>query len=374
MRAITRVTMSKLELLSQCQYWARQGIEWNEISGDDAALGTEVDDLFSSYVNTGKYSYAGTSPRTLLIFGQLKRWYDEHGLVGMRSQVVFGYRPDIDMGREIEALCGSPSRFYTLPEYRDNIGITDDEICGAADLVCFGEDLDGPFVDLADLKVRVGIDVKDATSQLSGLALAAARSYGIERARIRTLVADESRVEEREIWLDAFSLDAIAEQIKARVAGIEASEPQDGEHCSERYCSAILVCPKTAATIVQAEALIPAESLVRRLSGLTLHIATADQCADILVKKRILDAVGKSLGAAVEAFVGDEEHRLEDGSTLMKTYRNMPRTPAGAFEALARKLGATDEDIALCVTVVRENAGIKVVKPKAAKASRKRAA
>jgi len=374
---VTRVTLSKLALLFHCGAWARTHAQWHDPTSEYAALGNEIDAPFANYIRTGGKNPGPAifdDPRAQAMWRVARAWLDDNYVVGMRAQAVYAYDAEADKGREITPLPDAPPRFYALPEWRAKHGIADHEVCGSADLVCMGLDDDGAFVAIDDLKVRVGVDVKDATSQLSGLALAACRAYGVDRARIRTIIVDESRVSTIVQWLDEWSLVAVAEEIRTSLESIHDAQPAPGEWCADRYCPHLPFCLAKQQDIAEAEALVPADALVRRRGNLplTLTIQSPDHAADILARVRAAEKVLGMLKGAVGEYVGEEGRTLSDGSRLEHTYRTVSRVSSKAVEQLAREAGATDEQLALCVTTAREGAGIKVVA--AAKAKRGRAA
>jgi hypothetical protein len=359
-----RATASKAALLGKCQAWARGDAEWHEGPRDeDSERGVRLHSLGESIIKIEDWP-PGYEPEgdELVMARHLGSWIFNNRKPSWNSEVAFAWLPVLDVGRVI-----------VLEKHRGYAGVAlEGEMCGTADIVS----VEGDTVHIYDFKT--GWDIQYAPQQLRALALFAARAYGLERAAIHCVHVQATGVtvtgsSEEEGILDMFDLQAIAGELAELTGAIETSTPNPGDHCAELRCPAIAMCPATATTADEVEQLIPAAALVRH-EPMALTFRDADHCAAVLARKRALDKALEQIGEAVDAFVGDKEHPLRAGGTLKQTYRNMPRTPAGAYEALARRLGATDEDIALCVRVVRENAGIKVVKPKAVKASRKRAA
>lgn len=385
---VNRVTFSKVALLLGCGAWLREGAVWTEHSMYEKE-GNAIDAPFSAFVQSGgkvdAFAHAA-DPKLAQIWQATKEWLVANYRVGMRAQVVFAYDVEKDIGWEVVPLPDAPARFYADPEWREKHGIQPHEVCGAADLVFMGRDEQGDFVAVDDLKVKLGAEVKDATHQLGGLALAACRAYGLDRARIRTLIADERRVFEATVWLDEFDhLDAREDMARA-LARVDESEPTPGPWCTERYCPHIADCSAKQQDVTAAEQLVPVDALVKRRVDmpLTLTIASPDHAADVLARARAVERVAKMLKSAVGGYVDEymathidgngkpQGVPLSDGSTLQPTFRNMPRVNHAKIEQLAKDYGATDEDIASCVNVVREGAGLKVVA--AAKAKRGRAA
>lgn len=362
---MNRVTLSKMALLAACGAWARADAEWNEHSMYEAE-GNAIDKPFAEYVRTGGQAYAFTAvdnDKLVAIWRATLNWLRTNYRVGMRSQVVFAYDARADKGREIEPSFDAPDRFYAIAEWRARHGIAEHEVCGSADLVYMGIDDGGPFVAVDDLKVRLGPEVKDATEQLSGLALAACRAYGIDRARIRTLVASERDVTPIEAWLDEWDLADFAGKVNERLARVEESEPAPGEWCTDRYCPHIAACSAKQQDVSSVEALIPVDAIVRRRGDmpLTLAIQSPDHAADIFARAKAVERVAEMLKKAVEKYIGDGV-TLSDGDVLKPTFRRMPRVNNAKVEQLARDKGATDEEISLCITVALEGAGIRITK------------
>jgi hypothetical protein len=167
------------------------------------------------------------------------------------------------------------------------------------------------------------------------------------------------------VEFDEFALAAIRGEFAEYLSQVEGSEPTPGEHCTR--CSLAPVCPAGTAIV---QALIPVEALVKPGWGLT--IANADHAAWLLNHLRLVGASVEAVKEAVKAYVPKGGLVLSDGSLLYEATRNISRKNHAKVEALARALGATDEQIESCSAVVQESAGLKVRKPTATK--RKKAA
>jgi hypothetical protein len=210
-----------------------------------------------------------------------------------------------------------------------------------------------------------GYDVSHKHEQLRLQCVVAARAHGCSRA-VGQLVrfADDGAYPSPPVELDDFALAAIAGEFTEYLDEVDGSEPAPGEHCQR--CNLAPVCP-AAASIVQS--IIPAESLVRPGWGLT--IANADHAAWLLNHARLVAAAADAVKEAVKAYVPKTGLVLEDGSLLVEGARNMPRRDNKKMEALARAMGATDEQIAGCDYVAVESSGLKIKKPKAEPKARK---
>jgi hypothetical protein len=357
---VIRVTASRLALLSECQFFARAEVPWADRDSDDAATGRAVHGMIDHYLSTGELPTTEDA-RAAAYFAAAKVWIDANRRVGMSTEVAFAYEPSTGIGRELPKKDG----------HRDYSDVGPTEIAGTADLVSMGIDGQGAFVAVDDWKVSIGPDVLDASAQLGGLALFAARAYGVDRARVRTLKITEAGVEPIEAWLDEWDLEEIAGAISERITRIESSEPTPGPHCSERWCPALAACPATQKDLASAEQLVPVDALVRRRVDmpLTIDIKSPDHAADVLARVRAASKALDLLKSAVTDYVG-EGVTLSDGDRLAPTFRTVSRLSSAKLEQLARDNGATDEDIALCFTSAREGAGIKVIKDKTQKRGR----
>lgn len=355
-----RASASATELLTRCQYWAREGVAWADDGGNAYTAGGNVVDAYVNGAIGAPLRHPippplpeGLSDEDRVACEHAREWLRWNARIGMRAQVAYAYDPTTDTARELPA-----------GEFRDyeRNGAEPHEFCGTVDIVCMGEDLDGPFVEVTDIKREYG-DSKDHLQQLRSLALAAARTYRVERARIRVVRIRESGVDDRDDhWLDGFDLDFHAGELRRLLASVEGSEPAPGAHCTERYCKALAACPENARDVESVERLIQPEALVRKEERpLSLTVESPDHAAWMLHRVRTIEKMCEHVRAAVTQYVG-EGQRLADGSELRPTFRTVARVDNKAIELLARRYGATDEDIAACVRASRENSGLRVLK------------
>ena len=294
--------------------------------------------------------------RLVAMWGHASRWLDAHladTSAGWCAERAFAYDPTTDVGREL-----------TRREHRDYSEAKPGEVCGTADLLA----VDGDTVVCYDWKTSAGGAPEPeggATAQLEWLALMAARAWGHESARIVTLRVTEDGVEEIEgEALDAIALDEIAARIADDLARVPTSEPQPGDHCRNRYCKAIAVCPVTREAM--APALLPVEALARRYP-FTTAIESPDHLQALLQMRSMVDAASDAVKKAITEYVGDKTIECTDGTTIKATYRTMPREDRAQLVALVKSLGGTQEQLDACVFPKIESAGIKASKPKKAR-------
>jgi hypothetical protein len=264
---------------------------------------------------------------------------------GWVAERAFAYNPTDDVARQLPRL-----------EHRDySSAIHGETVAGTADLLW----IEGDAVSVADWKTTVeGAPDVDAHAQLEWLALMAARSYGYDAARVITLKVTEAGVFPSEpIYLDMFQLAEIADRIRRDVAGLEGSEPIPGEHCTGRYCRAVSVCPATSTAMAQ---LIPDTALVRKEWRYQPIIESPDHLALMLTVRPLLRKAMEQCDAAIEAYVSRGPVLTSDGREIKQHFRNMPRMNQGLLLALAKELGATEEQLALCVKTAQEPNGVRL--------------
>lgn len=290
--------------------------------------------------------------RVHVMWAHASKWLDERKRLGWCAERAFAYDPATDVGRELPRT-----------EHRDyDTHATSSEVCATLDITSLEEDV----VVVRDWKTKApGAPEVDAREQLEWCALFAARAWGYDSARIETLVVTEAGISvENVIHLDMFDLAAIGERIKADVARIPGAEPVDGDHCRERYCKAIAVCPKTTEAL--APALLPVEALTKRWAYSPV-IQSPDHLQALMQMHSLVKKVASQVTAAIAAYVADGDVTTTDGSRIYQSYRTMSRLNQAELAATVKRLGGTQDDIDACVHPAREGNGVKVQKPEKAK-------
>jgi len=161
----------------------------------------------------------------------------------------------------------------------------------------------------------------------------------------------------RDRYLDILSLGDIASGIAADIDHIGLAEPSPGDHCTGRYCKAISVCPATTQAMTQ---LMPDTALIRKEWRYGPVIESPDHLAHMLMIRPLIRKACAQVDAAIEAYVSNGPVTTSDGRTIRQSFRDMPRENAGLLRSLAKELGATDEQIAMCTRINHEGNGVRV--------------
>lgn len=358
---MSRITASGLALLHECGYSYRDDVSCPpEIRSDESARGTALAVLFEHAVNGGAAPAISDlvadlgddeASRLVTMWRALSAWVEANRKLGWVSEQGFAWEPETDRGRALERR-----------GHRDYSRCTSTEVAGTADLVIIVDDT----VIVYDVKSHApGAPELDATAQLEGLALFAARAYDYDRARIVTLNVSAERgvepIEGEEI--NAFRLIEIGDRIRADVARIANSVPTVGPHCTGRYCKAIAVCPQQTTAMAQ---LVPDTALVRPEWRYQPVIESPDHLAHMLALRPLINKACKQVDAAITAYVAAGPVHTSDGREIKQSFKSMPRMNQGALTELARSKGATEDEISACVRSGLENNGVKIGKPEKA--------
>lgn len=331
-----RITASKVGLMSSCQYFARPGVEWSELSSEAADRGTRFHAAIALYVSFGEVPAMDEDIAPL--FASAKVWVDSYGRESLCAEAALAWDPVTDTAKGLGFDIG---RKYEAP---------DGHLCGTADLVAVNKALKVGYV--GDWATG---DASAKGPQLRTLAVMVARAEGLEMVTVEALEVDATGVRSvcRE-ELDSFALAAIAGELAENMARVATAEPNVTLQCVEMWCPARATCPATMATVEQ---IVPVESLVRHKWGLA--ISSPDHAAWLYEQAKLVESAAKLVKDAVKAYIPAEGLTLEDGSILAEGSRQMSRFDKDRAISLARSLGATDEQIERCTTRVTESSGLK---------------
>jgi hypothetical protein len=206
---------------------------------------------------------------------------------GWRAEIAFAYDPDTDRGREL------PTKGH-----RDYGAAGPNEFAGTVDVVSMDLDL----VEITDWKFgrRENVKVPGSNAQLRFLALAAARTYDVDRARVRIgFVDDDGGVLFESSDLDAFELDAIAAEMADLAARLRAPGAPEPEQLCKR-CPAVTSCPATAKTIVD---MVPAsDAAAFPIVADPAAIAGPDHAAWLLHRARAVQKAAELVVNALEVY------------------------------------------------------------------------
>ena len=167
-----QVTASKLSLALACQHPWTSGVEWKETTSTSGRLGNAIHAMAERWVRDGAANVDGVAlefslqpaqiKRLEQTFTQLRGWLATHDTSTWMVERPFAFNPATGVARVL------PGK-----SHRDYSAATEDEICGTADVVDFGDHLV-----VRDYKSGVWVDHPSDSAQMRFLALAASRFLG----------------------------------------------------------------------------------------------------------------------------------------------------------------------------------------------------
>jgi hypothetical protein len=315
---LTRVTGSKAALVRACEGFL--ALAWNDTPNEFAGKGSTTHRMLAAVANDGVLE-ASDDGDVRALYAAGRAWMDTQ-LRAMRGQrplwrgeIAFAFDAETGAARELVDPPGADARWYADPAARrayDGPGgpVRDAEIGMRLDLVSMGLDEDGPFVWVADYKCHFSPEALEAKDQLALAGLAAARAYGVDRAKVVGvhLWTDRPTFEEPyELFTqDLADVAAFYGELAARAAPGEATP---GPWCTERHCPAIAACPRGQEGVREVEALIPAEQLVGPAKrSLAAKPQTPEDAAWVLVAiplvRALLDAREEEARAVADRHPG----------------------------------------------------------------------
>jgi hypothetical protein len=344
-----RVTGSRLALLAECQYFARPDVEWSEQKSASASFGTRLHAMCEAQIE-GRDPKCGDDVEVGAVFANVvSPWLRANRLAGWRAEVPFA----------IDVYAGT-ARELRKGEHREYVGAGNDDLCLTTDVVYMAEDGDGPFACVDDFKWS-GFhgDEQKAQAQLTAQAVAVAKAWGADRVRARAIRISEDRIDDTAevYWLDVFDIAEAIETMRELLAKVPTAEPREGDHCRARWCPALVSCPSTTAIVDQ---IIPADALARKEWRFTPTIESPDHLERILAMLPVASEFVERVRKATAACVAEGPVKTSDGREIYQAYRTMPRTNMSAVLDLAKQLGATDEQLSLCVRTSQEPNGVRV--------------
>ena len=331
-----RVTGSKLALLSECGWWARDGVQWANRTSDAASFGTQLHACCEAIIE-GRGAYAEDDAVLHLFRRVVEPWLLANVRVGWRAEVPFA----------LDAFAGT-ARELPKGAHRDYSGAKADDVCMTLDACYMGEDADGVFACVDDFKWS-GFhgDEAKAEAQLTGQALAVSLAYGVDRVRARAIRISENVVDDTSevYWFGMFDLEAAREAIASALGKVASSEPKPGAHCFNRWCPASGSCPATTEAMAQ---VIPAESLARFKVALVPE--SPAHAAYLWPRLKLAEEWVEKAIANVKDLARSEPIDLGDGTELRETTQTRESASVEKLKGLAVRLGATPEQLAACTT------------------------
>lgn len=290
-------------------------------------------------------------------------WAKEHARLGWRCEVAFAWSPSGDTARQLPKSDKLRDYYHDASCPPDCIRhVNGDEQPGSTDVVTMADDA----IEVIDVKTGV-TPLEQYIPQVRTLAVMAARTYGVSRARVRLVkLHKDAPAEEWSDTLRRADLDAIAEELAGQLAAAQTAEPSPGPHCNGMWCPARVVCPVVPAAVEQ---LVPAEALVR-LPAFSAKFISHDHDAQQLELLRLVEAAAKQLKDAIKKRTPAGGVVLADGRLLREGFHTESKWKQEALIAKVRELGVrmglTDEqiDIALdeCRYSFEKSEGLKVLK------------
>lgn len=338
-----RLSASKLALAAECLWSFRPDVELPEQSTSVAAeLGTALHAVAEGHDFAAVAAAGGFDADDLVaLVAEWRAWWSVYS-AGRRWEAEASYAFDTATGR---------ARRLASDRHRDYSSASPTEICATLDAVT----IDG-IPTVLDLKTGFGAKTLAAyRKQVEFGALCIARVHNLERVRVAIAHVTAAGVFVDETTeatdLDAFDLDAIAEDVRNLVIQVPGSVPRPGPHCSPLFCAARPVCPATLAAL--AEAPIP------KPLATTGEVQSDEDAERLLVGIPLLEAWCKERQAAVRRrALATGGVRMSDGHVYLATIdtRETIRLDVpGALEVLRAVLGEHTE---LALTVKTSKAGI----------------
>lgn len=357
-----KFSASKSPLLTICMFPFRPEIIAPEAPSDPAAqIGTVAWARLTAHIEGGDDPGNGEelslddSAKVDAIVAIGKVWLerDRATIRGPKCEVKYAWSPSKDVARELP-------KTDSLRDYSDAKG---DEVCGSTDLEYLAED---DVLTVEDCKTGY-TPLVNYIPQIRTLGLFVARTRGVRKIRIILTKIYEDRPPESLVsMLDGFALDAIAEDLRNRLAASPISEPIPGAHCTEMFCPARLVCPAVPTMIAE---LIPADALVKQ-PKFSHTFVSHDHDARMLEFCRLLEKAADDMKKQIKKRTPQAGVQLGDGRWLGEGTHYETKFSEAQLKAKIRELGEMaklDEeaiDLALdtCTYRYEKSGGYKVTK------------
>lgn len=294
--SLSRLTASKLSLARKCSYAFGDGRDWPERDSTEASTGRQFHTLCEQRLKGLSPTLPGVDAEALRIWDACRHFVDElartagdrAGRGSAQPEVAYAVTPSLEC---VEIPRGTHRDYSSAPE---------GSICGTADVVRTLSDR----VIVDDWKTGRGPSGSLAyNDQLRFLAFAAAGVAGVTRATIRLLRCSPEGVKVESCDLDALDLEDVGEELRQLLseARKHIATPRPGNHCSDKFCPMVGVCPAAVEATGEAEAagnggMIPAEQL-------TIAIRDATHAASVLPRLKLAKQGCKAVETALKAHV-----------------------------------------------------------------------
>lgn len=321
-----RATMSAIERLQTCQWWARPTSEWVwSPSGPAADFGNAVHAVVATAVtmNMTPESVTADDPRVASTAKQAVEWFDREEKARHTNWLA-------EPAYVLDAVEGVARLVGT------NIGrkypkVTDNETAGAADLVGLS---DGAAT-VADFKTGRRENVTPAVdnAQLKTLALAVHKAHSVDSVRVVLAFPGPNGVATDEHRLDAYDLAAWEGELAGLVQAIPTSKPTPSKKACQ-YCPAKAACPAMTEALA-----IAAPSVVMNVRDITGPDHAREQYETLRAAKA---AIGQAWEALQEYARANGPIDLGDGRAYgprTSQRESVDLSTRAAVEVLRRELG-----------------------------------
>ena len=357
-----KFSASKSPLLTICMYPFRPELVAPEAPSDPAAqIGTVAWARLAAHIEgaadpgNGEELSLDDAAKVDAIVAIGKVWLEREraSMRAPKCEVKYAWSPSKDAARELPK----------TSSLRDYSNAKADEVCGSTDLEYLADD---EVLTVEDCKTGF-TPLVNYVPQIRTLGLFVARSRGVRKIRVILTKLYEDRPPESIVSiLDGFALDAIAEDLRNRLAAAPASEPIPGGHCTEMFCPARLVCPAVPALIAE---LVPADALVKGPKFSHTFISH-DHDARMLDFCRLLKKAADDMKKQIELRTPQAGVQLGDGRWLGEGTHYETKFSEAQLKAKIRELGeaaklddeAIDLAIDSCSYRYEKSGGYKVTK------------
>lgn len=314
-----RASGSKTELLLLCQYWARADVAIPEdITGQRGKDGTTTHALGEAFCNGIQVNVAaacaakgGEMERVTKLWQSAEPVYKQlksaaakgEGYSAVWAEVPLVWNVASGLVREVRGT-----------EHRDYGEVGPFDLPMTLDVLFRITDGAEQVATVLDLKTGDADELPDEfrSGQLRSNGFAAARYYGVQRARVGYVVATDdgapATVEMAE--LDSLDLEIHAAKVLGALEAIPNAQPSPGDQCD--WCPARAVCPATLASMAKVAELPLAD--VESIAATS--ITTLDQAGKAFVRLKVIKDAVKAVENRIKEVVGKGAAPTREGKAV----------------------------------------------------------
>lgn len=231
-RIQVKVSASKTGLLERCLYWAKDGVEWNDVAGYPARRSSALHRAIASHI-------AGAPPEPSWTewfrhrFSFAAKWLKTLPADTIKApELGFAYSPETG---EVSCL-GMVDRKY--PE---------GAFCGTVDLIQWSNER--RTLDILDWKAVRFLTHDAVWPQLESLAMMAHKWLTKHVSPVHQVNVIAAHIHEGGVVphirrLDANQLQEAEERLRLHLTMIPTATPEPGPWCDSHYCPARMACPR----------------------------------------------------------------------------------------------------------------------------------